>query len=136
MLPPELDIRRRHVLQRLVISLGVVVGNEVSERDFWLAREVVVLELDHVLRRPMPALDLALSLRVIWAATSVNTVSARAAAIGSLRFLCKTEVGRKPHQHETLPARAAGKRSGRFVQLRLSLRIVNNSSADFAHRAG
>ena len=71
MLPAEVDIRRCHILQRLVISFMIVVSDEVPERELELAREVVVFELHHVLHRPMPALDLALGLGVIRAATSV-----------------------------------------------------------------
>ncbi len=50
--PTEVDIRRCHVLQRLVMSLIIVVGNEVLERELELTREVLVFEFQHVLHCP------------------------------------------------------------------------------------
>ena len=64
-LPLEVDIRRRHVVKRFVIPLVVVVRDEVPQRLFQLPREVVVLELHHVLHRPVVACDLPLRLWVI-----------------------------------------------------------------------
>jgi hypothetical protein len=63
--PSEIDIGRRHIVERLVIAVVVVVGDEVSESRFQLPWEVIVLELDYVLHRSVIALDLALSLRVM-----------------------------------------------------------------------
>jgi len=55
-----------------VISLVVVVGDEVPESGLQLLSEVVVLKLDHVLHRPVIALDFALRLRAIGSAASVS----------------------------------------------------------------
>ena len=42
-LSPEVDIRGRHVVERLVVALVVVVGDEVADCGLQLPREVVVL---------------------------------------------------------------------------------------------
>ena len=71
MLSTEVDIRGRHVVERLVVTLVVVVGDEVPDRRLQLPWEVIVLELDHVLHRSVIALDLALRLRVVRSAAGV-----------------------------------------------------------------
>jgi hypothetical protein len=74
-LPAEVNIGRRDVVDRFVIALIVVVGDEVPKSGFQLSWEVVVLELDHVLHRPVIALDLALGLRVVRNATGMRHFS-------------------------------------------------------------
>jgi len=59
--PPEVDVGWREVLQALIASM-VVVFDE-PDAGFEIARQVVVLQLDAILERLMPWLDLALRLR-------------------------------------------------------------------------
>ena len=58
----EVGVRRRHVLQALVVSGMVVVLDEGPDLGLQVARQEVVLQQDAVLQGLMPALDLALGL--------------------------------------------------------------------------
>src|SRR3954469_1202578 len=60
----EVDIGGCEIVQALVGAMVVVVLDEEVDLRFELARKVVVLEQDAVLERLMPALDLALGLRM------------------------------------------------------------------------
>ena len=60
----EVDVGGREIVQALVVAILVVVLDEGVDLRFELARKVVVLEQDAVLERLMPALDLALGLRM------------------------------------------------------------------------
>ena len=62
----EVDIGRRQVLDALVVTLMIVVVDEGADLTFERTRQIVVLEQDGVLQGLMPALDLALGLRMIW----------------------------------------------------------------------
>jgi hypothetical protein len=55
-----------------VIPVVVVVGHEVLQSRLQLLGELVVLELDDILHRPVIALDLALGLRVIRSASGMR----------------------------------------------------------------
>ena len=46
-LPIEVDIRGRQIVERLVVTLVVVVGDEVFECGVQLGWEVILLELGH-----------------------------------------------------------------------------------------
>ena len=58
----EVDIGRRQVVQALVITVMVVVADEVADLELEMARQQVVLEQDAILQSLVPALDLALGL--------------------------------------------------------------------------
>jgi len=62
---PEIDIGWRQVVQRLMVAGVVVVLHEVCDSSLQVGWGVVVLQPDDVLHRTVPALDLALSHRVI-----------------------------------------------------------------------
>jgi hypothetical protein len=62
--PAEVDIDRGEVGDGLVVSQVVLVGDEGGDLGFKIAGQIVVLQQDAVLERLMPALDLALGLRV------------------------------------------------------------------------
>ena len=62
---PEVDVGRGKIVEALVIAGMVVMRHEGRDLAFEIAGEVVVLEQDAVLERLMPALDLALGLRMI-----------------------------------------------------------------------
>ena len=61
----EVDVGRRQVLQAFVVATVIVVIDEAIDVPFEVARQVVVVEQDAVLERLMPALNLALGLRMI-----------------------------------------------------------------------
>ena len=61
----EVDRGRGEVLQALVVAPVVVVVDEGADPLSKIARQVVVFQQDAVLRGLVPALDLALGLRVI-----------------------------------------------------------------------
>ena len=67
----EVDVGRGKVVEALVIAGMVVVRHEGGDLAFEIAGKVVVLKQDAVLERLMPALDLALSLRMIRGAADV-----------------------------------------------------------------
>ena len=69
--PAEIDVGGRQVAQALVVAVMVVVVDEVADRLFQSAGQVVVLKQDAVLQGLMPALDLALGLRVAGSAPDV-----------------------------------------------------------------
>ena len=58
----EVDIGRGEIGDALVVSQMIVMGDEVADLRFEIARHIIVLEQDAVLQRLMPAFDLALSL--------------------------------------------------------------------------
>jgi hypothetical protein len=60
----KVDIGRCEIVQALVVAMVVVVFDEGKDLRFELTRKVVILEQDAVLERLMPALDLALGLRM------------------------------------------------------------------------
>ena len=62
---PEVDVGGREIFQALVVSLMVVMTNERIDLRLQVARQIIVFQQDAVLQRLMPALDLALGLRVI-----------------------------------------------------------------------
>ena len=63
--PPEVDVSRSEIVEALVIAGMVVMLDEGGDLAFEIAGQVVVLKQDSVLERLMPALDLALGLRMI-----------------------------------------------------------------------
>jgi hypothetical protein len=56
----EVDVGRGEIGDALVVSLVIVMGDEVTDPGFKVTREIIVLMQDAVLYRLMPALDLAL----------------------------------------------------------------------------
>ena len=73
---PEVDVSRSEIAEALVIAGMVVVLDEGRDLAFEIAGLVVVLEQDAVLERLMPALDLALGLRM--ERRSASTISIKA----------------------------------------------------------
>jgi len=69
--PSEVDVGRREIGHALVVSRMVVLRHEGRDLAFEIAGPVIVLKQDAVLERLMPALDLALGLRVIGGAADV-----------------------------------------------------------------
>src|SRR6201998_2308831 len=67
----EVDVGRCEIAKALVIAGMVVMSHEGRDLAFESAGQVIVLEQDAVLERLMPALDLALGLRVIRGAADV-----------------------------------------------------------------
>src|SRR6476469_2359964 len=61
----EVDIGWGHVVQALVVAGMVVVADEGRDVPLELTRQIVVVEQDAVLERLVPALDLALRLRMV-----------------------------------------------------------------------
>ena len=62
---PEVDVSWGKIVEALVIAGVVVMRHEGRDLAFEIAGQVVVLKQDAVLERLMPALDLALGLRMI-----------------------------------------------------------------------
>ena len=60
----EVDVGRCQIADGLVVTLVVVVIDEGVDLSLEIARQVIVLVLDAVLQCLMPALDLALGLRM------------------------------------------------------------------------
>ena len=60
--PSEVDICRRQVSKALVISMVVIVINEVTDRLFKRSWKIVVFKQDAVLQGLMPTFDLTLGL--------------------------------------------------------------------------
>lgn len=69
--PAEVDIGGREVLQALVVAAVIVVLDEVANVGFEIAGQVVVFQLDAVLQGLVPALDLALGLRMVRCSSDV-----------------------------------------------------------------
>ena len=67
----EVDIRRRHIEQALVIPSVVVIVDKSFDVGLEVTRQIVVLQQQPVLDRLMPALNLALRHRVVWGTTDV-----------------------------------------------------------------
>ena len=68
---PEVDVSWCDVVQALVVSLVVVVLDESPDLAFEVAGQIVVFQQNPVLHRLMPALDLALGLRMERSATNM-----------------------------------------------------------------
>ncbi len=68
---PEVDVGRGEVLQALVIAPMVVMLDEGVDLLPEIAGQIVVFQQDAVLQGLMPALDLALGLRVVRGAADV-----------------------------------------------------------------
>ena len=60
----EVDVGRRQVLQAFMVTPVIVVLNEARDLSFEIAGQVIVLEQNAVLEGLVPALDLALGLRM------------------------------------------------------------------------
>ena len=62
---PEVDVSRGKIVEALVIAGMVVMRHDGGDLAFEIAGQVIVLQQDAILEGLMPALDLALGLRVI-----------------------------------------------------------------------
>jgi len=92
----EVDIAWRQIADALVIAQVIVVSDEGLDLGFEIARQVVVFELDTVLERLMPALDLALGHRMIRRAADVLHVLAVELFSQVRRNVAGAVVGEKP----------------------------------------
>ena len=63
---PEVDISRGEILQALVIAVMVVMLDKGIDLSPKITGQVVVFQQDTVLQGLVPALDLSLSLRIVW----------------------------------------------------------------------
>ena len=72
---PEVDVGRGKIVDALVVTAVVVVGDEGRDLSFEIAGQEVVFQQDAVLERLVPALDLALGHWVIGGATPVFDVA-------------------------------------------------------------
>ena len=72
---PEVDIGGREVFQALVVSLVIVVADELIDLRFMIAGQIIVFQQNTVLECLMPTLDLALGLRMIGSAANVLHIS-------------------------------------------------------------
>src|SRR4051812_21553982 len=68
----EVDVRRREIVEALVSARVVVVLDKGTDLRLQVAGQIVVLQQDAVLERLMPALDLALGLRMAGRAADVR----------------------------------------------------------------
>ena len=69
--PAEVGVGRRDVAEALVVASVIVVLDEGFDLALEIAREEVILQQDAVLERLVPALDLALGLRMKRCATDM-----------------------------------------------------------------
>jgi len=69
--PPKVDVYRCDVAQALKVSFVIVVIDESSDLTFKIAGQIVVFQQNPVLHGLMPALGLALGLRVERRSTNV-----------------------------------------------------------------
>ena len=68
---PEVDIGRCEVLQAFVVATVIVMLDEGVNLLREIARQIVVFQQDAVLEGLMPALNLALGLRMVWRASNM-----------------------------------------------------------------
>ena len=68
---PEVDIGRRQVVDAFVVSVMIVVADEPLDLGLEVLREEIILQQNTVLQGLVPALDLALGLRVIGCAANM-----------------------------------------------------------------
>ena len=61
----EVGVGGRDVADTLVVAVVVIVIDESADLAFKVLRQIIVFQQDAVLQRLMPALDLALCLRVV-----------------------------------------------------------------------
>ena len=71
----KVDVSRDEIAQALVIAAMVVVIDECVDLGLEVAGQIIVLKQDAVLERLMPALDLALRLRVARRAAHVTHIA-------------------------------------------------------------
>ncbi len=71
---PEVHVGRCQIAQAFMIASMVVVIDEPANAGLKITRQVVVFQEDAVLERLMPALDLALCLRMVGRAANVSHV--------------------------------------------------------------
>ena len=69
-----IDVGRREIVQALVIAAMIVMIDEGGDLRFQVSGQIIVFEQDAVLEGLMPALDLALGLRMTGRAANVLDV--------------------------------------------------------------
>ena len=71
----EVDVGRCEVLQAFMVTPVIVVLDEARDLSFEITGQVVILEQNAVLERLVPALDLALGLRMARGATNMRNAT-------------------------------------------------------------
>jgi hypothetical protein len=79
----KVDVSRGKIVEALVIAGMVVMRHEGGDLAFEIAGQVVVLKQDAVLERLMPALDLAMGLRVIRGAADMTRAAGPLGSVSS-----------------------------------------------------
>ena len=79
--PAKADVGRCQVLQAFVMAAVIVVIDEVRDLGFKIAGQVIVLRQNAVLEGLVPAVDLALGLRVARRAANVRQAAIQAASL-------------------------------------------------------
>ena len=72
---PEVDVGGCEIVEALVIAAMIISLDEGCDLDFEITRQEVVLQEDAVLERLVPALNLALGLRMTGCAVNVIDVA-------------------------------------------------------------
>ena len=72
---PEVDVGGCEIVEALVIAAMIVSLDKGSDLGIEIAWEKVVLQQDAILERLVPALDLALGLRMAWCTTGVIDIA-------------------------------------------------------------
>ena len=75
MAAPEVDVGRGQIAETLVISAMIVMIDEGCDLGLKVLREVIIFQQNAVLERLVPALDLALGLRMTRRTTDVLDIS-------------------------------------------------------------
>ena len=71
----EVDIGRREIAQAFVVAVAIVVIDEGVDLVLQIVGQIIVLQKDAVLQGLMPALDLALGLRMVGRAKDMADVA-------------------------------------------------------------
>lgn len=93
---PEVDIGGGQIAETLVVAVVVVVLDEGGDGSFELALQEIVFQQNAVLQRLVPALDLALRLRVV--GRTANVIHAMFAEVFGqvIRNVTRAVVAQKP----------------------------------------
>jgi hypothetical protein len=93
---PEIDVGGGEIVDALVVSAMIVIGDEALDLGLEVARQKVIFQQDAVLEGLVPALDLALGHRMIGRAAYVFDV-AGAEPFGQVaRDIARTVVRQEP----------------------------------------
>jgi len=113
----EVDIGRCEIVEALVIAPVIVVVDERPDLGFEIARQVVVLQEDPVLEGLMPALDLALGLRMVGGTADVRDVALAEPGRELARDVARAIVGEQPWPMDDFRLVAAGGLEGQLQRV-------------------